>query len=99
MVMRYGHGKVVKMSTTVVDTPSTAYTASSRASCRQMLSSMPREVNLSHVKAARLRGSGVEWTVVLKKAKVPDTGLARKSVCRIIRKLMSKAHAETEAKA
>ena len=60
---------------------------------------MPREVSPSHVKAARLRGSGVEWTVALKKAKVPDTDLARKSVCRIIRKLMSKAHAEAEAKA
>ena len=46
-------------------------------SCRQVLSSIPREVNLSHAKAARLRGSGVEWTVALKKAKVPDTDLAR----------------------
>ena len=81
MVMRYGHGKVVNMSTTVVVTPSTPYTASSRASCRQVLSSMPREVSPSHVKAARLRGSGVEWTVALKKAKVPDTDLAKKSQC------------------
>ena len=99
MVMRYGHGKVDTTSVYVVVTPSTPYTSSSRASCRQVLSSMPRDVNLSHAKAARLRGSGVEWTVALKKAKVPDTDLARKSVCRIIRKLMSKAHAETEAKA
>ena len=37
--------------------------------------------------------------VALKKAKVPDTDLNRKSVCRMIRKLMSKADAEAEAKA
>ena len=60
---------------------------------------MPREVNPSHVKAARLRESGVGWKTALKTAKVPDNDLARKSVCRIIRKLMSKAHAEAEAKA
>ena len=60
---------------------------------------MPREVNLSHVKAARLRESGVGWKTALKTAKVPDTDLARKSVCRIIRELMSKADAEAEAKA
>ena len=81
MVMRYGPGKVDTIGLYVVVTPSTPYTASSRASCRQVLSSMPREVSPSHVKAARLRGSGVEWTVDLKKAKVPDTDLAKKSQC------------------
>ena len=60
---------------------------------------MPREVNLSHVKAARLRGSGVEWKVALKKAKVLDTDLARNSVRAMMRKLMSMADAEAEAKA
>ena len=51
------------------------------------------------MKAARLRGSGVEWTVALKKAKVPDTDLARKSVCRIIRELMFKAEREAKREA
>ena len=99
MVMRYGHGKVDTLSVYVVVTPSTPYTASSRASCRQVLSSMPREVNPSHVKAARLRESSVGWKTALKTDKVPDTDLARKSVCRIIRKLMSKAEAEAKAEA
>ena len=40
---------------------------------------MPREVNPSHVKAARLRESGVGWKTALKIAKVPDTYLARKT--------------------
>ena len=48
--------------------------------------------NPSHVKAARLRESGVEWTAALKEAKVPDTDLAR-----IIRELVSMADAEAEA--
>ena len=60
---------------------------------------MPREVNPSHVEAARLRESGVGWKTALKTAKVPDTDLARKSVCRIIRELMSKAEAKAEADA
>ena len=60
---------------------------------------MPREVNLSHAKAARLRGSGVEWTVALKKAKVLDTDVTRNSVRKMIRKLMSKAEAKAKAKA
>ena len=42
--------------------------------------------NPGHVKAARLRESGIEWTIALEKAEVPDTDLARKSVRRIIRK-------------
>ena len=60
---------------------------------------MPREVTPSHVKAARLRESGVGWKTALKTANVPDTDLARKSVCRIIRELMSKAEADAEAEA
>ena len=58
---------------------------------------MPREVNPSHVKAARLRESGVEWAAALKEAKVPDTDLARQSVRRIIRELVSTAKAEAQA--
>ena len=53
---------------------------------------MVRVANPSHVKAARLRESGVEWTAALKEAKVPDTDLAR-----IIRELVSMADAEAEA--
>ena len=40
--------------------------------------------NPSHVKAARLRESGIEWSIALEKAKVPGTDLTRKSVRRII---------------
>ena len=57
---------------------------------------MVQVANPSHVKAARLRESGVEWTAALKEAKVPDTDLARNSVRRIIRELVSMAEAETE---
>ena len=58
---------------------------------------MPRAVNPSHVEAARLRESGIEWSTALKKAKVPDTDFARRSVCRIMRE--SKAKADAKAKA
>jgi septal ring factor EnvC (AmiA/AmiB activator) len=58
---------------------------------------MPREVNSSHVKAARLRESGVEWNTALKTAKVPDTDDARQSVRRIIRELVSTAKAKAQA--
>ena len=58
---------------------------------------MPREVNPSHAKAARLRESGVEWAAALKEAKVPDTDLARQSVRRIIREVVSTAKAEAQA--
>ena len=54
--------------------------------------------NPGHVKAARLRESGIEWTIALEKAEVPDTDLARKSVSRIIRKTGSKAKAKAKAK-
>ena len=60
---------------------------------------MPREVNPSHVEAARLRKNGVEWIAALKKAKVPDTDLARMSVRRILRELGSKVGAERDAAA
>ena len=53
--------------------------------------------NPSHVKAARLRESGIEWSIALEKAKVPDTDLTRKSVRRIIRELVSTAKAEAQA--
>jgi hypothetical protein len=55
---------------------------------------MVRVANPSHVKAARLRESGIEWSIALEKAKVPDTDLTRKSVRRIIRELVSTAKAE-----
>ena len=58
---------------------------------------MPREVNPSHVKAARLRENGVEWAAALKEAKVPDTDLARQSVRRIIRAAKAEAQAERDA--
>ena len=58
---------------------------------------MVQVANPSHVKAARLRESGVEWTAALKEAKVPDTDLTRNSVRRIIRELVSMADAEAEA--
>ena len=58
------------------------YTASVRASRLQVLSRMVRVTNPSHVKAARLRESGIEWSIALEKAKVPDTDLTRKSVRR-----------------
>ena len=64
---------------------------------RQVLISMPREVNPSHVKAARLRMSGVGWDTALRAAKAQNTGTARNSVRRILRELMSKADAEAEA--
>ena len=58
---------------------------------------MPREVNPSHVKAARLRERGVEWTAALKESEVPDNDLARKSVRRVLRKLVSTAKAEAQS--
>ena len=58
---------------------------------------MVRVANPSHVKAARLRESGIEWSIALEKAKVPDTDLTRKSVRRIIRELVSTAKAEAQA--
>ena len=53
--------------------------------------------NPGHVKAARLRESGIEWSIALEKAKVPDTDLTRMSVRRIIRELVSTAKAEAQA--
>ena len=53
--------------------------------------------NPSHVKAVRLRESGIEWSIALEKDKVPDTDLTRKSVRRIIRELVSTAKAEAQA--
>jgi hypothetical protein len=44
---------------------------------------MVRVTNPSHVKAARLRESGIEWSIALVKAKVPGTDLTRKSERRI----------------
>ena len=58
---------------------------------------MVRVTNPSHVKAARLRESGIEWSIALVKAKVPGTDLTRKSVRRIIRELVSTAKAEAQA--
>ena len=57
---------------------------------------MVRVANPSHVKAARLRESGIEWSIALKKAKVPDADLTRKSVRRIIRESGSKAEAKSD---
>ena len=59
---------------------------------------MVRVANPGHVKTARLRESGIEWTTALEKAEVPDTDLARKSVRRIIRESGSKAKAKAKAK-
>ena len=75
----------------------TPCTASSVPSCRQVLSRMGRDANPGHVKAARLRESGIEWTIALEKAEVPDTDLARKSVRRIIRESGSKAKAKAKS--
>ena len=58
---------------------------------------MVRVANPSHVKAARLRESGIEWSIALEKAKVPDTDLTRMSVRRVIRELVSTAKAEAQA--
>jgi hypothetical protein len=77
--------------------PSDPYTASVRASHLQVLSRMVRVANPSHVKAAQLRESGVEWAAALKKAKVPDTDIARQSVRRFIRENVSTAKAEAQA--
>ena len=52
--------------------------------------------NPSHVKAARLRESGIEWSIALEKAKVPDTDLTRMSVRRILRELVSTAKAKSD---
>ena len=52
--------------------------------------------NPGHVKAARLRESGIEWTIALEKAEVPDTDLTRQSVRRIIRESGSKAEAQSD---
>ena len=60
----------------------------------QVLSRMVRVANPSHVKAVRLRESGIEWSIALVKAKVPGTDLTRKSVRQIIRELVSTAKAE-----
>ena len=57
---------------------------------------MVRVANPSHVKAARLRESGIEWSIALEKAKVSDTDLTRKSVRRIIRESGSKAEAKSD---
>ena len=77
--------------------PSNLYTAFVRASRLQVLSRMVRVANPSHVKAARLRESGIEWSIALEKAKVSDTDLTRKSVRRIIRESGSKAEAKSDA--
>ena len=58
---------------------------------------MGRDANPGHVKAARLRESGIEWTIALEKAEVPDTDLARQSVRRIIRESGSKAKAKAKS--
>ena len=58
---------------------------------------MGRKANPSHVKAARLRKSGVGWDTALRTEKIQDSGIARNSVRRILRELMSKADAEAEA--
>ena len=58
---------------------------------------MGRDANPGHMKAARLRESGIEWTIALEKAEVPDTELARKSVRRIIRESGSKAKAKAKS--
>ena len=80
-----------------METPTpTPWTASSVPSCRQVLSRMGRDANPGHVKAARLRESGIEWTIALEKAKVPDTDLTRMSVRRIIRESGSKAKAKSD---
>ena len=55
--------------------------------------------NPSHVKAAQLRESGIEWSIALVKAKVPGTDLTRKSVRRIIRELVTTAKTEEGAAA
>ena len=58
---------------------------------------MVRVTNPSHVKAARLRESGIEWSIALVKAKVPGTDLTRKSVRRIIRELVTTAKADFDS--
>ena len=44
-------------------------------------SRMLQEANQSHAKAAQLRLGGADWDDALKEAAIPDTKLARKSVC------------------
>ena len=58
---------------------------------------MGRKANPSHVKAVRLRKSGVGWGTTPKEAMVQGTGIARNSVRRILRELMTKADADAEA--
>ena len=69
------------------------YTASVRASRLQVLSRMVRVANPSHVKAARLRESGIEWSIALVRVG------HRVGHGRIIRELVSTAKAEVEGAA
>ena len=60
----------------------------------QVHSRIPQVANQSYAKAARLFLSGADWDGALKEAAIPDTGLARSSVRRAIRKLKAEPEAE-----